>query len=147
MRSVPPLLCVALVLLAAAWREPQTQTFAKKSVTIHFKCETDGGATVTIKPWKRNLDARTDYIEWTLVVANPELAPDSVLIAPKSVNSWPFATKFPITVKKSSPGVAQGIPSAVPGATYKYSVTGICNVPGMPPDTVVIDPDMIIPGH
>lgn len=146
MRSVPLVLCAAVVMVAAGWRVPQGLLGTKRPVSIHFKCETDGGATVTVKPWRRPLVARGDYIEWTLVTpGSGEIAPDSVLIEPKSIAQWPFTTAFPITVKTSKSGVAQGVPATVPAGTYKYKVTGICHVPGMPADTVVIDPDMIIP--
>jgi len=146
MRKLPLVLCAGVVLLSAGWRLPQGQQGTKRPVSIHFKCETGGGATVTINPWRRQLGARTDSIQWTLVTPGPgDSAPDSVLIAPKSVNQWPFTSGFPISVKTSKPGVAQGIQATVPAGTYKYSVTGICKFPGMAPDTVVIDPDMIIP--
>ena len=146
MRSGPLVLCATVVMLAAAWRLPQGIPGTKRSVSIIFKCELDGGATATIKPWRIRLLAKSDYIEWKLVAPGPgDVAPDSVLISPKFINQWPFTTKFPVVVKKGYTNVAQGIPTSVPEGTYKYSVTGICRLPGLPPDTVVIDPDMIIP--
>ena len=111
---------------------------------ISFKCERDGGGTVTVKPWRARFYDRADNIEWTLQAPGGEIGPDSVLIGPKAGSPWPFSTIYPIVVKKNPVSVS-GIPVYIPGGTYKYFVTGICKVPGMPNDTVGIDPDMIIP--
>ena len=140
MRGASLLLCAGVVVIAAAWREPQGQPVVRK-VLIRFACDIDGGATVTVKPWRVVLQKRTDQVEWTLI---PSGVP-SVAISPKYVAGWPFVAPPPVTVTAQKPGVAYEIPTVVPGGTYKYNITGICVRSGAPPDTVIIDPDMIIP--
>jgi len=141
MRSGALLLCVGVVVFAAAWREPENQPTVKK-VLIRFTCETDGGATVTVRPWRIRLNSKAEQIEWTLVPSGLR----TVEISPKVVARWPFVTPPPIVVTYQTPGIGRDIPATVPAGTYKYNITGICpGTGGAPPDTVIIDPDMIIP--
>ena len=140
MRGGYLLLCAGVVVIAAAWREPQGQPVVRR-VLIRFACENDGGATVTVRPWRVVLQRRTDHVEWTLI---PTGVP-SVAITPKYIAGWPFVAPPPVTVTAQSPGVARDVPAAVPGGNYKYNITGVCQRGTAPPDTVIIDPDMIIP--
>jgi len=146
MRSVPLVLSAAVVMISTGWSAPQVRTGMPRPVNIIFRCETTGGASVIVNPWRVQLGSRVNYIEWSLVTPGPMgSGPDSVVITPKAVAQWPFTTSFPIVVKPLKHGIAQGVPTTVPAGTYKYNITGICHVPGMPVDTVTIDPDMIIP--
>jgi len=126
--------------MVSAWREPQIQPVVRK-VLIRFSCDNDGGATVTVRPWRVVLQRRTDHVEWTLLPVDVE----RVSITPKYVAGWPFVAPPPVVVTPQRPGVARDIPASVPGGNYKYNITGICTRPGGPADTVIIDPDMIIP--
>lgn len=95
-----------------------------------------------VRPWRVVLQQRTEQIEWTLLPSEVT----SVTITPKTIAGWPFRSpQPPLVVTTQKPGVASDIPREVPGATYKYNITGICGRSGQPADTVVIDPDMIIP--
>ena len=138
MRGVSVLLSIGVVVLAAAWTQPQGVT-TTKSVSISFKCTTDG-ATMTVSPWRVTLPTRNDQVQWD--VSNGS---DSVSIAAKNVNRWPFSTNPPYKAKYGSPAVGRGIPSSVPAGKYQYNIIGICPRAGGVVDTVVIDPDMIIP--
>lgn len=138
MRGVSVLLSLGVVLLAAAWTQPQGVT-TTKSVSISFKCTTDG-ATMTVSPWRVTLPTRNDQVQWD--VSNGS---DSVSITAKNVNRWPFSTNPPYKAKYGSPAVGRGIPSSVPAGKYQYNIIGICPRAGGVVDTVVIDPDMIIP--
>jgi hypothetical protein len=140
MRSGTLLLCAGIVAIGAAWREPQIQPTVKK-VLIKFSCDADGGATVTVKPWRVTLTKRTEQIEWSLIPAGI----DTVMISPKYVAGWPFVTAPPIIVRSVKPGIGKDIPDGVPAGAYKYNITGVCRRSGAVPDTVIIDPDMIIP--
>ena len=140
MRSRTLLLCAGVVAIAAAWRAPQGAPVLRK-VIIKFSCDTDGGATVTVKPWRVVMSKRTEQIEWSLTPSGIS----SVSISPKYVAGWPFVAAPPIVVNAGKPGIGKDIPSAVPAGNYKYNITGICARSGAPADTVVIDPDMIIP--
>lgn len=138
MRGVSVLLSLGVVVLAAAWTQPQGVT-TTKSVSISFKCTTDG-ATMTVSPWRVTLPTRNDQVQWD--VSNGS---DSVSITAKNVNRWPFSSNPPYKAKYGSPAVGRGIPSSVPAGKYQYNIIGICPRAGGVVDTVVIDPDMIIP--
>ena len=140
MRSGALLLCVGVVVVAAAWREPVNQPTVRR-VLINFTCDNNGGATVTVRPWRIRLNSKAEQIEWSLVPSGIS----SVEISPKLVARWPFVAPPPIVVTAGKPGVGKDIPPAVPAGTYKYNITGVCARSGAPPDTVIIDPDMIIP--
>jgi hypothetical protein len=141
MRTGALLLCVGVVVFAAAWRKPENQATVRK-VFIKFTCETDGGATVTVKPWRIKLNSKSEQIEWTLVGSGL----NTVEISPKVVARWPFVAPPPLIVTDKKPGIGKGIPATVPAGTYKYNISGVCpGYSGAPPDTVIIDPDMIIP--
>lgn len=140
MRTGALLLCVGLVVFAAAWREPENQPTVRK-VLINFNCDNNGGATVTVRPWRVRLNSKAEQIEWSLVPTGIT----SVEISPKLVARWPFVAPPPLIVTQAKPGIGKDIPPAVPAGTYKYNITGVCTRSGAPPDTVIIDPDMIIP--
>jgi len=139
MRNGALLLCVGLVVFAVAWRKPENQPTVRR-VLINFSCDTDGGATVRVMPWRVRLNSKAEQIEWRLVGAGIK----SVEITPKTVARWPFAAAPPIVVG-NTPGIGRNIPPSVPADTYKYNITGVCLRSGSTPDTVIIDPDMIIP--
>lgn len=140
MRSGTLLLCVGIVIVAAAWHEPQNQPTIRR-VLIRFSCEADGGATVTVRPWRVRLNSKAEQIEWSLVPSGL----NTVEISPKVVARWPFVAPPPIVVTAQKPGIGRDIPATVPAGTYKYNITGVCAQSGAAPDTVIIDPDMIIP--
>ena len=140
MRSGALLLCVGVVVFATAWREPQGQPTVRR-VLIRFACENDGGATVTVRPWRVRLNSKAEYIEWSLVPSGLR----AVEISPKVVARWPFVAPPPLIVTALRPGIGRDIPPTVPAGVYKYNITGVCPGVGGVPDTVIIDPDMIIP--
>lgn len=140
MRGKALVLCAAIVVTVGACGRPEQA--AGRKVFIRFACENDGGATVTVRPWRIVLQKRTDQLEWSL---NPS-GIDSVAITPKPGEQWPFISpEPPLIVTEGKDGIASGIPDSVAGGTYKYNITGVCARSSGPPDTVVIDPDMIIP--
>jgi len=140
MRNGALLLCVGVVVFAAGWRKPENQPTVRK-VIIKFTCETDGSATVNVKPWRIRLNSKAEQIEWSLVPSGLT----TVEISPKIVARWPFVVSPPIVVTSQKAGIGKDIPATVPAGTYKYNITGVCPRTGAPPDTVIIDPDMIIP--
>ncbi len=140
MRSGALLLSVAVVVFATAWREPENQPTVRK-VVIKFSCDPDGGATVNVRPWRISLNSKAEQIEWSLVPSGLT----TVEISPKTVARWPFVAAPPLVVTVKQPGIGKNIPATVPAGLYKYNITGVCPRSGAPPDTVIIDPDMIIP--
>lgn len=95
---------------------------------------------MSVSPWRVSLPTRNDQIQWD--VSNGS---DSVSITAKNVNRWPFGTNPPFKAKYGSPAIGKGIPSSVPAGKYQYNIIGICPRAGGVVDTVVVDPDMIIP--
>ena len=98
---------------------------------------------MSVKPLRVVLQKRTEQVEWSLIPSGPGMT--SVSISPKYVAGWPFIAPPPIVVTSGKPGIGKDIPASVPAGTYKYNITGVCPRTGAPSDTVVIDPDMIIP--
>jgi hypothetical protein len=140
MRTGALLLCVGVVAFAAAWRLPENQPTVRR-VLINFNCDNTGGATVMVRPWRIRLNSKAEQIEWSLVPTGI----GSVEISPKLVARWPFVAPPPLIVTAAKPGIGRDIPASVPAGIYKYNITGVCVRSGAPPDTVIIDPDMIIP--
>jgi hypothetical protein len=87
------------------------------------------------------LNSKAEQIEWSLVPSGLT----TVEISPKIVARWPFVVSPPIVVTYQKPGIGKDIPATVPAGTYKYNITGVCPQAGAAPDTIIIDPDMIIP--
>ena len=147
MRRGPVLLSVGVVLVAAAFTGQQQGRPAGRA-TIIFTCQPDGGATAQVVPWRvRWSDAKrsSGQIAFRLV---PSGAISQVTLTPSAVKPWPFPVSS-IIVSDSQDGFAKN-PSQdltkFPAGAYKYNVTGICPQADGSADTVVIDPDMIIPG-
>ena len=138
------LLVVGVLGLAAACgkREEAAAPPGPGQAVIRFNCDNDGGASVSVKPFRVQLPSRKGQIEWTLVGSDV----DSVLISPKNPLRWPFTAPPPIIVKSAKSGIGKDVPDSVAAGTYKYNVTGICVREGGVADTVIFDPDMIIPG-
>ena len=117
MRSGPLLLCVGVVIVAAAWHEPENQPTIRR-VLIRFSCEAEGGATVTVRPWRIRLNSKAEQIEWSLVPSGL----NTVEISPKVVARWPFVTPPPIVVTVQKPGIGRDIPATVPAGTRVATV-------------------------
>jgi hypothetical protein len=105
-------------------------------VTITLTCPNDGGK-IGVHPWRINV-TKADGVEWS-VGANDK----SVWITPKDPAMWPFDGDT-INVTSGNSVKSTNFKPTVEAGTYRYVVTGVCdNANG--PDTVVLDPDMIIP--
>lgn len=139
MRSGPLIIGIGAIVVAVACnKQPAVQGGASR-VTITLNCE-GNGATIGVHPWRAMLASRSDSILWTL--AGP--TGYTVSITPKDPARWPFSSPPPIVVGAQG-GVGKNIPAGVAAGTYKYVVTGVCVRSGQAPDTVILDPDMIIP--
>lgn len=137
MRSVSVPLCIGVVLLSVACNKSETAVAGSGKVVITLNCES-AGATIGVHPWRVAMASRDGQIEWSL--AGRDL---SVTITPKDPAQWPFEAPPPIVVD-ARPGIGKGLKDSA-GGVYKYNVTGVCGASGTAPDTVVLDPDMIIP--
>ena len=132
--------CAGLVALAAACGggDRSGAVPGESPVVITFTCS-NGGALMGVHPWRVKLNDSTDHIKWTLNATNAT----SVTISHKDGSPWPFQDPPPTVGSK--PASTRGVKAPnIPSGTYRYNVTGICKV-GSTEDTVVLDPDMIIP--
>lgn len=146
MRRGAILFCVGVVLVATAWTNRQGRPAGR--ATIIFTCQPEGGATAQVVPWRvRWSDSKrsSGQIAFRLV---PSGSISQVTLTPNAAKPWPFPVAS-IVVSDAQDGYARN-PSQdlakFPAGTYKYNLTGICPQPDGSADTVVIDPDMIIPG-
>jgi hypothetical protein len=105
-------------------------------VTITLTCPNDGGR-IGVHPWRMNV-TKADGVTW-FVPANDK----AVWITPKDPANWPFDSDT-IKVTSGNSVTSTNFKPTVEAGTYKYKVTGVCDNTGGP-DTVVLDPDMIIP--
>ncbi|HEX6573458.1 MAG TPA: hypothetical protein VF042_00690 [Gemmatimonadaceae bacterium] len=112
---------------------PPPPVVPTNQATIIFSCS-NGGANISVVPWRVREVTEASGVKFRA----PQ---NAVWIVPKDPNHWPFDTnridvKGDTTVKNFKPVVDIG--------TYKYVVYGVC-VNGTEQDTVILDPDMIIP--
>lgn len=128
---------VSVIALQAACGRPEINT-----VRVTFSCDNDGGR-IGVAPWRLHVDTSVKTVTWTIPEANV-----TVFIEPKDTSAakWPFVSQKPITVKSGEPGRSPEIKMhrERQDTIYKYKVTGVC-ARGSNQDTVVLDPDMIIP--
>ncbi|HKY97438.1 MAG TPA: hypothetical protein VJL35_06260 [Gemmatimonadaceae bacterium] len=103
-------------------------------VTILLKCDNDG-ASIDVHPWRVKV-TQADGVIW--------FAPqEGVWITPKVAGRWPFA-KDTIVVPPKEHLTSTNFKSEVDSGTYSYNISGVCTT-ASGADTVVLDPDMIIP--
>ena len=144
MRRAPLLSAVAGIALIAACGKREDSTppapppppppAATNQVNIRLKCDNDG-ADIDVHPWRIKV-YKADGVLW-------HAPQDSVWIAPKDSTKWPF-DKDTIKVASGAKVPSTNFKQSVDTGTYKYKIIGICNnTSGV--DTVVLDPDMIIP--
>ena len=139
MRSGPLIIGIGAIVVAVACNKPPAVQGGANRVNVTLNCD-GNGATIGVHPWRAILASRSDSILWTL--AGP--TGYTVSITPKDPARWPFASPPPIVVGAQG-GVGKNIPAGTEAGTYKYVVTGVCVRSGQAPDTVILDPDMIIP--
>ena len=149
MRGAPVLLGLGVVVLAAAWREPQMQG-NPGVVNMTVICQLDGGANITVNPWRVGWSnpASRKSGQITMNLQSLGLDQKQVKITPKNATRWPFKEPLPIVVVDGTPTILKNVDQDTvkyPKGAYKYVITGVCIRSGTA-DTVVIDPDMIIPG-
>jgi hypothetical protein len=103
-------------------------------VTILLKCD-NGGASIDVHPWRVTV-TQADGVIW--------FAPqEGVWITPKVAGRWPF-NKDTIPVASNEHLTSTNFKSDVDSGTYSYNISGVCTT-ASGADTVVLDPDMIIP--
>lgn len=137
MRRIAVLLSVVGVVVACGKSEMQQTSPPANTVNVHFSCSNNGGR-IGVEPWRVSLDQALPAT-WTVLQQNV-----TVFIIPKDPNKWPFISKDTITVMKGAVGTRNDYDPNATDSLYKYKVMGVC-ARGSNRDTVILDPDMIIP--
>lgn len=128
------LLAMSLALAAKPW--PSRATV---QVTVSARCAGPNSTEVTVSPWNVRLQ-QGDEIEW-VIAANANS--DNISVTPKTTSGWPFASRGPFNAAKGQPARANNMRPNSRGS-YKYNIELVCQAGSNPPDSVIIDPDVIV---
>ncbi len=146
-RYIPALLTVVAVAVGCPKPQPAVHELVKTNdVKISADCLNGGGISWTIDPYRATIPDRDRKIKWRLTTDGHNADPlTEVTILPKVNSTWAFAeqdikvNKNNITEKNLKTGLKTDY-------LYKYTIQIICTRGTTTQvDTVVIDPDMIIP--
>jgi hypothetical protein len=109
---------------------------APVQVTVSAKCAGPNQTEISVSPWNARLrDSQT--LEWILAAnANSE----QLTVSPKRATQWPFAGA-PYVGQRGKP-VSAGRPNQK--GRFSYNIQLICQTGSNAPDTVLVDPDVII---
>lgn len=124
-----------VVLTAAAIHPPARAT---GSVNVDARCTGGQNTQVTVSPWNLRIN-QGDDVQWTL---NASANTTSITITPKNTATWPFATNRGQGTK-TTPAASSGMRAGASGR-HAYSIQLVCQVGNNPPDSVLIDPDVIV---
>lgn len=134
-RSLVTAAAACSVLLTAAARGPASVP-ATQSVSIDARCAGNRNTSITVQPWNLHV-GQGDEVQW---VISPSANTGEVTISPKA--AWPFANnrrQGSKTVPASSSGMQPGA-----RGRYSYTIRLVCQAGASQPDTVVVDPDVIV---
>ena len=117
-----------------------TQTGAPTTVTVgvDLRC-TVNGASYSIYPWSVTL-RQDDSVDWRLY---PTATTDEMIVQPRNPKAWPFATTRSKGDRTNRPYGRDMRPDEH-GNRYEYDILMVCKGDVSRPDTVRIDPEMII---
>lgn len=128
------LLTLAMVLAAKPW-----PSRAAVQVTVSARCAGPNSTEITVSPWNVRLQ-QDDEVEW-IIAANANS--NNITVTPKATSGWPFASRGPFIAGKGQPARANGMRPNGRGS-YKYDIQLVCQSGNNPPDSVVVDPDVIV---
>ena len=119
---------------------PASPTEAVVTVSVDLRC-TPNGVNYKVDPWTVTLK-QGDTIEWDLDAgANT----DEIVIQPKRADAWPFETRrFRGGRGNNNRPHGRGMHPGERGRRYQYNVLMVCKGDVSRPDTIVVDPEMII---
>jgi plastocyanin len=127
---------VSCLLITVAALSGSPRAAATQTVTIDARCAGPRNTQVTVQPWNLRI-AQGDDVRWEI---NAAANTNAITITPKA--SWPFATNRP-GGSKTTPATAAGMNPNSRGK-YSYSIQLVCQAGANPPDSVLIDPDVIV---
>lgn len=110
-------------------------------VMVDARCAGPRNTSVTVSPWNLHVPRDSNVtITW---VINAAANTDTITITPKQGTSWPFDGASAVG-SKAAPAQVQGRTPNTPGVRYRYNIQLVCQVGSADPDTVVVDPDIIV---
>jgi hypothetical protein len=128
------LVASTIVLAATPWSSRATV-----QVTVTARCAGPNSTEITVRPWNIRLQ-QGDEIEWVIAAnANSE----DITVTPKNSSGWPFASRGPYNGSKAQPTRANGMRPNSRGS-YQYNIQLVCQSGNNPPDSVLVDPDIIV---
>jgi plastocyanin len=130
---------IAAPLLLAARTARTASVPATVQVTVNARCAGPNSTEITVRPWNVRLQ-QGDEVEWVLS-ANANT--NALTITPKASSDWPFAARGPYASTRGNSARANGMRANGRGS-YKYDISLICQAGNSAPDTVVVDPDIIV---
>lgn len=141
------LLSAGIVAIAASFApaidDPAPQVRQAQTVEVHVRieCLAGRGASFSLVPWSITVYP-TDSVAWLL---DPQSNVGDMDILETRGQGWPFRVKTPYKGTKVRPAGAKGFDAQQKAGKYKYSVRALCVRTAAATDTILIDPDMIIP--
>lgn len=114
---------------------------ANVNVSVNARCAGRNNTEITVSPWNVRI-RQGDQLSW---VINANANTSAITITQKDGGAWPFAAEPPYRGTKATPARATRMRANARG-TYKYNIQLICQSGSNPPDTVLVDPDVIVDG-
>jgi hypothetical protein len=139
-------LAAAVCVAVGACKPAASVNLLENNVNIDLECLDDGGVSFTLSPWRVTMPVHGS-IRWVLgrlhKVNQAEIKPAA------DPAKWPFVEPS-FTTKPGAPAEGRNLNPNRPKqpgeyTVYKYTVSAICYRDAGVQDTVIIDPDMIIP--
>lgn len=130
------LLLSACSVLGSGGSKSSVAEQAPVQVTINAKCAGPNQTEISVTPWNVRM-RESQSLEWVLAAnANSE----QITVSPKRANQWPFASP-PYIGGRGRP-VNAGRPNQ--RGRFSYNIQLICQSGRNAPDTVLVDPDIIV---
>jgi hypothetical protein len=114
------------------------QAAATVPVNVDVRCP-DQSVQFSVNPWSAEL-RQGDEIEWVL----SDSAQSSEITITSKQGGWPFTNNPPYTGNRTNPPHGRSMKPNQAGRHFSYAIQLVCQRPGSSPDTVVIDPQIVI---
>jgi hypothetical protein len=116
----------------------KTAATAAGDINVHLTCTPSGNVEFSLNRWSLHRQ-KGETVTWHLVASSVA----AVSIEAKDPITWQITPPPPYTVGGNSPAAATVSADAASGR-HSYTIIGICPGSGGVPDTVTIDPDIVV---
>lgn len=118
---------------------PSPRQEGRERVDIDVKCSASGGVSFRIKPWTARLQ-QDGVIEWHI---DGNANTEAITIESKQ-GAWPFTVNPPYNGTKQNPARGTNMKPNQSGQRFAYAIRAVCQTANYGPDTVIVDPDMVV---